>query len=111
VPITYLIAFDVRPEQRERFLSMLGEVLDAMRGEPMFHEAILHHDPASENRFMLYETWESHEDVMEVQVKRPYRDRWHAALPELLAAPRDISMWEPMRADRAMAQGNDQSGR
>jgi len=67
----------------------------------MFHEAILHRDPASENQFMLYETWESHEDVLEVQIKRPYRERWHAALPELLAEPRDISMWEPTRADRS----------
>jgi quinol monooxygenase YgiN len=103
VPVTYLIKFDVRREQRDRFLSLLNEVLDAMRDEPMFHDAILHSDPASENRFMLYETWESHDDVLEVQIKRPYRARWHAALPELLMGERDISMWEPMRADRSTA--------
>ena len=99
--VTYVIKFDVVPGQRERFLALLGDVLDAMRGEPMFHEAVLHRDPASEHRFMLYETWESHEDVVAVQVHRPYREAWHAALPELLAQPRDITVWEPLRADRA----------
>jgi quinol monooxygenase YgiN len=98
--ITYVIKFDVKPDQRERFLSLLTEVLDAMRAEAMFHEAVLHRDPASENRFMLYETWESHDDVLEVQIKRPYREAWHAALPDLLEGPRDISIWEPMRIDR-----------
>ena len=100
MPVTYLIRFDVVPEQRERFLAMLGAVLDAMRVEPTFHEAVLHRDPQSEHRFMLYETWESHEDVLAVQLQRAYRQAWHAALPELLCSPRDISIWQPVRADR-----------
>ncbi|MFC1457905.1 putative quinol monooxygenase [Microvirga arabica] len=79
--ITYLIKFDVVPAQRDRFLSLLNGVLDAMRSEPMFHQAILHRDPESDNRFMLYETWESHEDVLSVQLNRPYREAYHQALP------------------------------
>jgi quinol monooxygenase YgiN len=71
-----------------------------MRDEPMFHEAILHGDPQSEHRFMLYETWEDHEDVLSVQLNRPYRRAWHDALPTLLEHERDISIWQPMRADR-----------
>ncbi|MBD2745885.1 antibiotic biosynthesis monooxygenase [Microvirga sp. BT688] len=97
--ITYLIKFDVVPEQRDRFLSLLNGVLDAMRSEPMFHQAVLHQDPESKNRFMLYETWESHEDVLSVQLNRPYREAYHQALPELLREERDISIWEPLRAD------------
>ena len=42
MPITYLIKFDVVPEQRDRFLGLLNGILDAMRSEPMFHQAILH---------------------------------------------------------------------
>jgi quinol monooxygenase YgiN len=98
--VTYLIKFNVKPEQRERFLSLLGDVLDAMRKESSFHDAVLHRDPQSEYRFMLYETWQSHDDVMNVQIHRPYRKAWHDALPEILAAERDISIWEPMRTDR-----------
>ncbi|WP_445501376.1 putative quinol monooxygenase [Microvirga sp. G4-2] len=99
MPVTYLIKFDVLPEQRDRFLALLNGVLDAMREEPMFHQAMLHQDPESADRFMLCETWESHEDVLEVQLSRPYRETWHRALPELLSQPRDVSIWEPLRTD------------
>jgi quinol monooxygenase YgiN len=99
MPVTYLIRFDVAPGQRERFLALLDGVLDAMRAEPTFHEAVLHRDPQSEHRFMLYETWESHDDVLAVQLHRPYRRAWHEALPGLLRTPRDVTVWEPIRAD------------
>ncbi|MBR0704879.1 putative quinol monooxygenase [Bradyrhizobium liaoningense] len=101
MPVTYVIKFDVVPEQRTNFLRLLGAVLDAMRNEPTFHQAVLHRDPASENRFMLYETWESHDEVVNVQIKRSYRDAWHEALPALLARDRDIEVWEPLRSDHA----------
>ena len=101
--VTYLIKFAVVPTQRERFLALLGGVLNAMRNETTFRDAVLHRDPESEHRFMLYETWESHDDVMNVQIHRPYRKAWHDALPELLASERDISIWEPIRADRRAA--------
>lgn len=104
MPVTYVIKFQVRPDQRDRFLALLEGVLDAMRSEPMFHEAILHRDPASDHRFMLYETWEDHDDVLNVQLYRPYRQAWHDALPELLEEDRDIGIWEPLRADRAQRQ-------
>jgi quinol monooxygenase YgiN len=101
--VTYLITFDVRPDQRANFFALLTGVLDAMRGEPMFHEAVLHRDPESEDRFMLYETWESHEDVMAVQLQRPYRRAWHDALPALLRSPREVTVWQKLRADRNSA--------
>jgi (4S)-4-hydroxy-5-phosphonooxypentane-2,3-dione isomerase len=49
---------------------------------------------------MLYETWESHEDVLSVQLHRPYRQAYHEALPELLNKPREVAIWQPIRADR-----------
>ncbi len=101
MPVTFVIRFTVVPTERERFLGLLNDVLDAMRDEPMFHEAILHADPENENRFMLYETWEDLDDVVNVQLARPYRQAWHAALPEILAEERDITVWRPLRADRA----------
>jgi quinol monooxygenase YgiN len=101
--VTYLIKFQVVPEQREKFLQLLNGVLDAMRSESAFREAVLHRDPDSEYRFLLYETWESHDDVLNVQLHRPYRRTWHEALPELLEGERDISMWEPLRTDHKQA--------
>ncbi len=100
-PVTYLITFDIMPDKRAEFLTLLNEVLDAMRGETTFREAILHCDPEKEDRYMLYETWESHDDVVEVQLARPYRRRWHEALPELLRRERTVTIWQPLRSDRA----------
>ncbi|WP_137390497.1 putative quinol monooxygenase [Rhodoligotrophos defluvii] len=109
MPVVYLITADVKPEQRERFLSLLNGVLDAMRHEDTFIEAVLHEDPGTPNRFMLYEAWQSHEDVMTVQLNRPYRKPWHDALPELLDSPRDISIWQPLRADLKSGQPGNTS--
>ena len=101
--ITYVIQFDVRPSEIDRFRTLLDEVLDAMRHEPNFRNAALHKDPANPLRFMLYETWADHEDVMNVQLGRPYRDRWHAALDQILAGPRAFSIWEPLRSDGSLS--------
>lgn len=97
--VTYLIGFRVRRGQRERFLSLLNAVLDAMRHEEMFIQATLHADPDDDHRFLLHESWVDHEDVLEVQLKRAYRQAWHAALPDLLEGEREISLWLPLRAD------------
>jgi hypothetical protein len=37
--------------------------------------------------------------VLEVQLKRPYRSEWHAALDELLDRPREIHIWSLLRSD------------
>ena len=100
MPVTYAIRFSVVPGERERFLGLLGGVLDAMRHEETFHEASLFRDPEDDHRFLLVETWEDHDNVLLVQLERPYRRAWHEALPDLLAAPREISVWQPLRSDR-----------
>ena len=99
--VTYVIKFQVVPGQCDGFLALLNGVLDAMRHEATFVEAMLHTDPDDANRLMLYETWADHEDVVNVQLLRPYRHAFHEALPTMLAAPRDISIWCCLRADRS----------
>ena len=101
--VTYVIKFTVIPEQVPRFLKLLEHVLDRMRSEANFREAILHRDPKDPAKFLLYETWADHEDVVNVQVHKPYRQAYHDALPELLAEPRDVTIWESMRSDRGNA--------
>ncbi|KKF00872.1 putative quinol monooxygenase [Mycolicibacterium obuense] len=96
---TYVITFVVRPSERSRFLALLNPVLDAMRDESTFEYAALHVDPSDENRFQLHETWESHADVVDVQLHRHYRAAWHHALEEILERPRDITIWDQLRAD------------
>ena len=93
---TYVITFHVKPGQRDRFLSLLEPVLDAMRHVVTFVRAMLHVDPERPDRFQLHETWTDREDVMKVQLKRRYREAWHAALDDLLERPREIEVWTPI---------------
>lgn len=99
--VAYIVHLDIQPEQVDRFLALLDGVLDAMRHEESFREAVLHRDPEVPCRFMLYEAWADHEDVLQVQLHRPYRQAYHDALPSVLAAPKSFSVWQPVRADRS----------
>jgi quinol monooxygenase YgiN len=96
---TYVITFQVRPSERDRFRALLDPVLDAMRRETTFERASLHVDPDDKNRFQLHETWKDRQDVLEVQLQRPYRAAWHAALDDILERPREIQIWSLLRAD------------
>ncbi|MGV6873800.1 putative quinol monooxygenase [Pseudochelatococcus sp. B33] len=103
---TYLIRFIVRPGQRARFLDLLTGVLDRMRHEDTFIDARLSEVTERPNEFVLHETWASREDVINVQLNRPYRRSWHEALPDLLEAEREITILSPLwsaTADRQQA--------
>jgi len=93
---TYVITFHVRAGQRSRFLALLTPVLDAMRHEDTFIHAALHVDPDCPDRFQLHETWADRDDVLNVQLNRPYRSAWHAALADLLERPRNVAIWKPV---------------
>src|SRR5678816_1007622 len=84
--VTYVVKFQIVPGKYDDFLELLNGVLDAMRHESTFMEAMLHADPDDANRLMLYETWQDHDDVVDVQIHRPYRQAFHEALPRMLAA-------------------------
>ena len=101
-PVTVVLVLRVRPGREEEFLTLLLPVLDAMRHEPTFINAVLHRDPEDPLRFMLYETWGDLTDLVEVQMRRSYREAYWAALPGLLSAPREVHLWQPLRADITM---------
>lgn len=50
---------------------------------------------------MLHETWCDRADFFANQIKRPYRARYQARLPDLLRAPREMTLFKPIRADYA----------
>ena len=99
--VAFIVSLDVKPGREEEFLGLLTPVLDAMRREATFINAVLHRDAEDPSRFMLYETWADLDDVVQVQVKRDYRKAYLERLPELLRAPREIQVWRPQRADFA----------
>jgi quinol monooxygenase YgiN len=100
-PVTVVITLQVHPGLEEEFLSLLTPVLDAMRDEATFIDAALHRDPEDPSRFMLYENWADREELVQVQMARPYREAYAAALPRLLAAPREVQVWNRLRHDPA----------
>lgn len=100
-PVTFTIGLRVRPGQEDTFLGLLAPVLDAMRHEQTFINAVLHRDPEDPAHFMLYETWADLKDVIEVQMGRDYRREYMRRLPEMLAAEREVRIWTPLRRDTA----------
>ncbi len=97
--VTYVIEFKVIDGARGRFLDLLNGVLDTMRHEEEFENAALHLSPDDPHHFLLHETWKNHENVIDVQLKRPYRDAWHAALGAILVGERRVTVWTPLRRD------------
>ncbi|UKV14638.1 antibiotic biosynthesis monooxygenase [Thalassospiraceae bacterium SW-3-3] len=98
-PIAGTVILTIKPGREDDFLALLHPVLDAMRQEATFINAFLHHHPDEPSRFMLYETWADLEDLMEVQMRRAYRQAFWDKLPELLATPREVTVWTPVRSD------------
>lgn len=98
-PFTILVTLQVKPGREAEFLGLLTPVLDAMRHEPSFLNTILHQAPGDPCRFLLYETWTDRRDLVEVQMHRPYRAAFEARLPALLERPRQVEIWQSLRAD------------
>lgn len=95
--VVAVVSLHVKADRLEEFLSLVHPVLDAMRHEPTFINAVMHADPADPTRIMLYETWADLDDLATVQVARDYRRAYEAALPELLRTPRRVELWRPLQ--------------
>ena len=104
--IAFTVILHVKPGREEELLGLLVPILDAMRHEPTFINAVLHRDPDDPTRFMLYETWADLDEVKQVQIHRAYRQAYLARLPELLREDRQIQLWKPMRSDFAFFATN-----
>jgi quinol monooxygenase YgiN len=97
--LVVVVTLLVKERCEAEFLRLLGPVLDAMRHEASFISAALHQDPDDPTRFMLYETWADRTDLVEVQMKRPYRSAYEARLAEILREPQRPEVWRPLRRD------------
>lgn len=97
--VVFIVTLALKAGCEEEFFDLLMPVLDAMRHETTFINAVLHQDPEDSTRFMLYETWADFDDVVEVQMHRDYRKSYWNRLPALLREPRQVQTWKPMRRD------------
>ncbi len=96
-----LVTVPIRPGREDEYLALVNAVNDEMRHEPAFVSTLLHRSADDPALFMLYETWRDRDDFFAVQMKRPYRAEYEAKLPDLLRAPRTMTMFEILRADHA----------
>ena len=99
--VVLVIGLKLKQGMRDAFMALLEPVLDAMRHEASFVNAILHEDPDDPQSLMLYETWSDYTDLVEVQVKQPYREEYSRRLEEFLAEPRTVAIWRRLRSDLA----------
>lgn len=97
--LVVVVSLRVKPGHEDELLRLLTPVLDAMRHEPTFVNAVLHRDPDDPTRFMLYETWADRDDLVLVQTRRPYRSAYEARLPVILREPRRVEVWRRVRGD------------
>jgi quinol monooxygenase YgiN len=97
--VAVVVSLHVKPGHEDEFLRLLAPVLDAMRHEATFVNAVLHRDPEDPTRFLLYETWADRDDLVAVQMKRGYRAAYEARLPAILREPRRAEVWRPLRGD------------
>ncbi|HEX7074161.1 MAG TPA: putative quinol monooxygenase [Hyphomicrobiaceae bacterium] len=97
--VAVTVEIRVKGGHDEEFLQLLTPVLDEMRHETTFINAILHRDPEDPTRFMLYETWADLNELAEVQLQRAYRKAYIDRLPAILREERKITIWQPLRSD------------
>ena len=71
---------------------------DFTRDEPTVVNTVSHRSADDPGLFMLHETWLDN-DFIANQMKRPYRAKYEPRLPDLLRAPREMKVFEPLPAD------------
>jgi quinol monooxygenase YgiN len=97
-PFTILVSIPLKPGRAAEFLALLNDVFDAMKTEDTFVNATALRSADDPDTIMLYETWLDRENFMTEQLKRPYREKYEARLPELLRTPRKLSFYEAIRS-------------
>ncbi len=95
-PFTLLVDIPLKPGRADEFMALLNDVFEAMKVEETFVSATALRGAEDPDTVLLCENWIDRENFMSVQLKRPYRDRYEARLPELLRSPRKLSFFEPI---------------
>jgi len=96
-PFTLLVDIPLKPGWADEFMALFNEVFEAMKVEETFISATALRGAEDPDTILLCENWIDRENFMSVQLKRPYRHRYEARLPELLRSPRKLSFFEPIR--------------
>jgi quinol monooxygenase YgiN len=96
-PFAVIVYIHVKPECVAEFKQILNQVADAAKAEASLISNIAHQDPEDVTKFMLWEMWADQKEFFEVQMLREYRKPYEARLVEMLAEPREVRIWNPLR--------------
>src|ERR1700730_12911753 len=97
-PFTLLLDISLKRGRANEFMALLNDVFEGMKVEETFVSATALRCAEDPDTILLCENWIDRENFMSVQLKRPYRDRYEARLPELLRSPHKSSFFEPIRS-------------
>jgi quinol monooxygenase YgiN len=93
-PFVILVTIPLKPGRANEFLTLLDDVIAAMRSEETFINVAVLQGADDPDTIILYETWIDRDDFSFVQRKRTYRDTYEARLPELLREPRRVEFYD-----------------
>jgi quinol monooxygenase YgiN len=97
--IAFIVHLPGKPEQRQQLEAGVRQVLQDMATEPDFVSAFLHRSQEDPDLLVVYENWAcSREEFLDVHLKRPYREAFERALPDMLKQPRTVEFLEPVCA-------------
>src|SRR3981081_736326 len=97
-PSTLPVDIPLKTGRADEFMARLNDVFEAMKGEETFVSATALRAAEDPDTILLCENWIDRENFMSVPLKRPYRDRYEARLPELLRSSRKLFFFEPIRS-------------
>jgi quinol monooxygenase YgiN len=102
----FFVSFYIKADKEPEFRNILDPLLDRMSLEPRFVNYFLLQHEKDPNRFTIYETWlGTPEEFLAVEIPRPYRQEYEAAVGSVLAKSREMERNWKLRyaADRGSA--------
>ena len=83
--VVLYIRFKTRAGRKNEFRRHLYTLVEAMKGEPSFVNAIIHDDPDHPDDIVIYETWQgTRASWLHHELTKPYRAAYEKTLAELL---------------------------
>jgi quinol monooxygenase YgiN len=94
--IVLLIRFTIKPGKRDAFLRGLTEVVDRMRSESSFIDAVISENVDHPHELVMYETWlGNRESWLRDEYPRPYRAQYEGVLADLVES-RSVEWLTPL---------------
>ena len=79
-----LVRIPVKAGFENEYLSLINAVIDEMRHEASFVNAVVRRSTEDLTMFVLKETWLGRDEFSTVQMKRSYREFYEARLPQIM---------------------------